>query len=132
MLASARRVAPARLIVVVGAGGDRDQDKRGLMGAATARFADLTVITTDNPRSEDPAAIASEVARGAETSGRSEVTTILERRDAIWFAIGEATSRDVVLILGKGHEQGQEIAGTVVPFDDVAVATAALEGPGNG
>lgn len=132
VLASARRVAPARLIVVVGAGGDRDQDKRALMGSAAARFADLTVITTDNPRSEDPAAIASEVARGAETAGRSKVTTILDRRDAIWYATGAAEPNDVVMILGKGHERGQEIAGAVVPFDDVEVATAALEGLGNG
>ena len=128
VLASARGVTSARLIVVVGAGGDRDHDKRSLMGAAAARFSDLVIVTTDNPRSEDPGAIASEVVRGAKTAARSQVTTILDRGEAIAAAIDRAEPGDVVLILGKGHERGQEVAGTFVPFDDVEVAAMCLEG----
>ena len=128
VLASVRSIVEARLIVIVGAGGDRDQDKRSLMGASAARFADLTIVTTDNPRSEDPRTIADEVARGAEAAGRSQVMTMLDRAEAIEHAIDAAGPGDVVMILGRGHEQGQEIAGTIVPFSDVQVATRALEG----
>jgi UDP-N-acetylmuramoyl-L-alanyl-D-glutamate--2,6-diaminopimelate ligase len=127
VLASTRDFSEGRVTVVIGAGGDRDQDKRSLMGAAAARFSDVTIVTTDNPRSEDPAVIAAEVGRGAETDGRSEVFTILDRREAIIAAIEGATNGDVVMILGKGHEQGQEINGTTIPFDDRAVAVDALE-----
>ncbi|MGI9641497.1 MAG: UDP-N-acetylmuramoyl-L-alanyl-D-glutamate--2,6-diaminopimelate ligase [Acidimicrobiia bacterium] len=132
VLAAARAVTRAGLIVVVGAGGDRDQDKRSLMGAAAARFSDLTIVTTDNPRSEDPAAIAAEVARGAEAARRSKVLTVLDRGEAIETAIGTAEAGDVVMVLGRGHERGQEIAGAVVPFDDVDVATRAVRRVDNG
>lgn len=132
VLSSARAVTRAGLIVVVGAGGDRDQDKRSLMGAAAARFSDLTIVTTDNPRGEEPGAIASEVARGAEAAGRSRVTTVLDREEAIETAIDLAEPGDVVMILGRGHERGQEVAGTVVPFDDVDVAAKALRGASDG
>lgn len=110
-------VGGGRVIAVVGAGGDRDREKRPLMGAAVAT-ADLAVITTDNPRSEDPAFIASEVAAGA----GADALVVVDRREAIRAAIEQATSEDVVLILGKGHEQSQEVAGELRPFDDRQVA----------
>jgi UDP-N-acetylmuramoyl-L-alanyl-D-glutamate--2,6-diaminopimelate ligase len=110
-------VGSGRVIAVVGAGGDRDQDKRPAMGAAAAT-ADLAIITTDNPRSEDPAVIVQQVAAGAGPDARTEV----DRRAAIRLALDEAGPDDVVLVLGKGHEQTQEIAGEFVPFDDRAVA----------
>lgn len=112
-----RDVVEGRVIVVFGAGGDRDRDKRSLMGAAASQ-ADLAIVTSDNPRSEAPEAIVEDVVSGLEGEGISEVN----RRDAIRRAIGEAGPGDVVLILGKGHEQGQEFADHVEPFDDVQVA----------
>jgi UDP-N-acetylmuramoyl-L-alanyl-D-glutamate--2,6-diaminopimelate ligase len=110
-------VTSGRVIAVVGAGGDRDRDKRPLMGAAAAT-ADLTVITSDNPRSEDPGAIVDQVAVGADGRAITEV----DRRAAIRRALDEAAANDVVLILGKGHERTQEIAGEFLPFDDREVA----------
>jgi UDP-N-acetylmuramoyl-L-alanyl-D-glutamate--2,6-diaminopimelate ligase len=116
VIAATRRLAgDARVIAVVGAGGDRDTVKRPLMGAAAAR-ADLAVITSDNPRSEDPAAILAEVAAGAGSRGR--VIEVLDRREAIRRALSEAGEGDVVLVLGKGHEQGQQFGSETVPFDD--------------
>jgi UDP-N-acetylmuramoyl-L-alanyl-D-glutamate--2,6-diaminopimelate ligase len=122
VLRTARELATRRLIVVVGAGGDRDRGKRPLMGAAAARHADVVVITSDNPRSEDPEAIIAAIAEGA-----SEATRIVDRREAIDHAIGLAGPGDVVVIAGKGHETYQEIAGGVkLPFDDREVAREAL------
>jgi UDP-N-acetylmuramoyl-L-alanyl-D-glutamate--2,6-diaminopimelate ligase len=126
VLSSTRRSAPGRVIAVLGAGGDRDQDKRALMGAAAARFADLTVVTTDNPRSEDAGVIASEVARGAEVGGRSDVRTILDRRAAMEWAIDAAQTGDVVMILGRGHERDQDFGDEVIPFRDADVAAEIL------
>ncbi len=124
IVAEARRLATGRIIVVLGAGGDRDRSKRAMMGAAAAT-ADLAVLTTDNPRSEDPAAILAEVAAGVPAG--AEVRTELDRRRAITVAVETAAEGDAVLILGKGHEQGQELGGgVVVPFDDLDVATAAV------
>ncbi|MCB2222944.1 MAG: UDP-N-acetylmuramoyl-L-alanyl-D-glutamate--2,6-diaminopimelate ligase [Actinobacteria bacterium] len=121
VIGATRSLAPgARVLAVVGAGGDRDRAKRPLMGAAAAR-ADVAFFTSDNPRSEDPAAILTAVAAGAE-GGPAEVVTEVDRRAAIGRAIRAAGPGDVVLILGKGHEQGQEIGGEVLPFDDVTVA----------
>jgi UDP-N-acetylmuramoyl-L-alanyl-D-glutamate--2,6-diaminopimelate ligase len=111
-----------RLAVVFGAGGDRDPGKRPLMGAAAARFADRVVITSDNPRSEDPLRIIEAVAAGAGARARREA----DRRRAIETAILEAAPEDVVLVAGKGHESYQEIAGRRLPFSDQAVARAAL------
>lgn len=130
VLGSVRESVSGRVIVVVGAGGDRDADKRELMGAAASRFADLTIVTTDNPRSEDPLAIASSVERGAKVDARGEVVLVLDRAEAIAHAIGQAVDGDMVLILGKGHEQGQDINGVIHPFDDRAVASDALTGRG--
>ncbi|MEV6139798.1 UDP-N-acetylmuramoyl-L-alanyl-D-glutamate--2,6-diaminopimelate ligase [Nocardia sp. NPDC051990] len=119
-----------RLAVVVGAGGDRDAGKRPLMGAAGARGADLLIITDDNPRSEDPAAIRAALCRGAlavQEAERGEVREIGDRAAAIAAAVGWARSGDVVLVAGKGHEAGQEIQGVKHPFDDREVLAAALE-----
>jgi UDP-N-acetylmuramoyl-L-alanyl-D-glutamate--2,6-diaminopimelate ligase len=118
-----RRISNGRLIVVFGAGGDRDQSKRAAMGRAASR-ADLVILTSDNPRSEDPRAIASAVRSGIRPTAR--VVEEPNRRLAIRTALAAARSGDLVLVLGKGHEQGQEIAGRVEPFDDRAVVREEL------
>jgi len=115
-----------RVIVVFGCGGDRDRAKRPMMGEVATRLADLAVLTSDNPRSEDPLAIMAEVRAGVR---RPEVlVSEPDRGAAIALAISAAQPGDVVLVTGKGHEQGQEVRGRVIPFDDRAVAAAALEG----
>jgi UDP-N-acetylmuramoyl-L-alanyl-D-glutamate--2,6-diaminopimelate ligase len=125
VLRAARRLTKGRLISVFGAGGDRDRDKRPKMGRAGAELSDLTVVTSDNPRSEDPEAIVAEVAAGAQTGGELEV--IVDRREAIALALGRAEPGDTVVIAGKGHEQGQEFeAGRKIPFDDREVAREEL------
>jgi UDP-N-acetylmuramoyl-L-alanyl-D-glutamate--2,6-diaminopimelate ligase len=120
----------ARVICVFGAGGDRDRGKRPLMGAIAARLADVAIVTSDNPRSEDPDAIIAEILAGAapaRTLGMPPLAALADRHAAIERAITAARAGDVVLIAGKGHEQGQEFAdGRKVPFDDVAVAREAL------
>ncbi|MHB1999886.1 MAG: UDP-N-acetylmuramoyl-L-alanyl-D-glutamate--2,6-diaminopimelate ligase [Solirubrobacteraceae bacterium] len=127
-LRAARELARGRVICVFGAGGDRDRGKRPLMGEIGARLADVAIVTSDNPRSEQPDAIVAQVLAGATDAGRAgEVAVELDRRRAIEAAIGRARHGDVVLIAGKGHEQGQEFAGGVkLPFDDVAVARECL------
>ena len=124
VVASARRITEGRVIAVVGAGGDRDREKRPAMGAAAAA-ADLAVITSDNPRSEDPAAIIAEVIAGIPEG--ADVITEPDRRTAIRSALSSAGDADLVLILGKGHEQGQEFDDTVLPFDDRVVAAEELQ-----
>ncbi len=124
-----RARTPGRLVTVLGCGGDRDRSKRPLMGATAARHADLTVITDDNPRSEDPAAIRAAALAGARevpAVDRGEVREVADRREAIRYALGAARPGDTVLVLGKGHEQGQELAGVVHPFDDRVVVTEEL------
>ena len=116
-IAALKPHAPGRLIVVIGAGGDRDIGKREPMGAVAAAMADAVIVTDDNPRSEDPAAIRAAVLRGAPGA-----TDIADRRTAIGAAIGMADAEDIVLIAGKGHEQGQIVGDLVLPFDDVSVA----------
>jgi UDP-N-acetylmuramoyl-L-alanyl-D-glutamate--2,6-diaminopimelate ligase len=106
-----------RLIVVFGAGGDRDPGKRELMGQAAAAGADLVIVTDDNPRSEDPAAIRRDLLAGAPAA-----RDIGDRRAAIAAAVAEAGADDIVLIAGKGHETGQIVGDLVLPFDDVQVA----------
>ncbi len=125
VVAAARELTDARVIVVVGAGGDRDREKRPEMGRAAAA-ADIAIITSDNPRSEDPAAIVDAVARGARSVPGAVVVDEPDRRTAISRAIDMAGPDDLVLILGKGHERGQEIGGVVHPFDDRAVAAEIL------
>jgi len=120
-----RSGATAPLVVVVGAGGDRDTSKRGPMGEVAARGADLVIVTDDNPRSEDPAAIRAAVLAGARRVDPDRVREVADRGSAIRAAI-EAAGTGTVLVAGKGHEQGQEVAGTIHPFDDRAAARAAL------
>lgn len=115
-----------RLISIIGAGGDRDIAKRAMMGATAVRCSDLTIVTTDNPRSEDPGAIAEEIGRGAHAQVDANVELILDRRAAIVRAVGVAGAGDTVVVLGKGHEQGQEIGSVVLPFDDRDEARRAL------
>jgi UDP-N-acetylmuramoyl-L-alanyl-D-glutamate--2,6-diaminopimelate ligase len=125
-LTAARELAGGgRVIVVFGAGGDRDHAKRPMMGEAAARLADLAFLTSDNPRSEDPQAIIDEVRSGVTATDRLVVEP--DRAAAIDAAIAVAQSGDVVVIAGKGHETGQETAGIVEPFDDRVVALGALE-----
>ena len=119
-----RPLTEGRLIIVIGAGGDRDPGKRPLMGAAAARLADLLVVTDDNPRSEDPATIRAAMLGGAlevAESARAQVLEVSDRREAIRLAVSSAKSGDTVIVAGKGHETGQEIDGTVHPFDDRVV-----------
>nr|WP_308220391.1 UDP-N-acetylmuramoyl-L-alanyl-D-glutamate--2,6-diaminopimelate ligase [Pimelobacter simplex] len=125
VLRTLRPVTRGRLIVVIGAGGDRDRGKRPVMGAIAAELADLVVVTDDNPRTEDPAAIRAEVLAGART-GTAEVREIGDRRTAIGEALALAGDGDVVLVAGKGHETGQEVAGVVHPFDDREVVREVL------
>ncbi len=124
VVAAARALTAGRVILVVGAGGDRDRSKRPLMGEAASR-ADQVMVTSDNPRSEDPAAIMSEVAAGVSAS-TTQLTTEIDRRRAIRAAVRSASPGDMVLILGKGHEVGQEFADRTVAFDDREVAREEL------
>ncbi|MGZ8762173.1 MAG: glutamate ligase domain-containing protein, partial [Acidimicrobiia bacterium] len=115
-----------RVFVVFGCGGDRDRGKRREMGRVAGEGSDLVVVTSDNPRSEDPVSIATMVAEGvARTDSRAVLE--LDRRAAIRLAIAEAGPGDVVLIAGKGHESGQTTGTTTVPFDDRVVAREELE-----
>ena len=125
-LADARggKAGGGKLWVVFGAGGDRDAGKRALMGAAAAQGADVVVVTSDNPRTESPEAIVSQVAAGAERA--HELITIVDRRQAIFHAIARAAPADVVLIAGKGHESYQIVGADKLPFSDVSHARAAL------
>jgi UDP-N-acetylmuramoyl-L-alanyl-D-glutamate--2,6-diaminopimelate ligase len=121
-LRAARGLGDGRVIVVFGAGGDRDRGKRPLMGKIAAEHSDLAIVTSDNPRSEDPLAIIQDVLQGTGV----DVEIDPDRRTAIHRAIGLAGAGDVVVIAGKGHERGQDIAGVVHPFDDREVAREAL------
>ena len=122
VLAAARQFCRGRLWVVFGAGGDRDPMKRPLMGAACARLADRVVVTSDNPRSEDPLKIIGDILKGM--GDARDVTVEPDRRRAIGRALADAAAGDVVIIAGKGHETTQEIAGVKHPFDDREVARA--------
>jgi UDP-N-acetylmuramoyl-L-alanyl-D-glutamate--2,6-diaminopimelate ligase len=128
VLRAARRLTGGRLISVFGAGGDRDRDKRPKMGRAGAELSDLAVVTSDNPRSEDPESIVAEVAAGAGgVAGAAELQVVVDRREAIALALARAEPGDTVVIAGKGHEQGQEFeAGRKIPFDDREVAREEL------
>ncbi len=118
VLDTARRIAgDGRVLVVFGCGGDRDRDKRPLMGAVAAERADVVVVTSDNPRSEDPERIAADVVSGA-VAGGSRPEIELDRRRAVRRVLGLARPGDVVVVAGKGSEQGQEASGVTVPFDD--------------
>jgi UDP-N-acetylmuramoyl-L-alanyl-D-glutamate--2,6-diaminopimelate ligase len=127
-LRTLRGARPGRLVVVLGAGGDRDRAKRPLMGQAAARAADVVIVTDDNPRSEDPAAIRAAVLAGTASSGASGPTVIevADRRAAVLEGVRQAWDGGTLLVAGKGHESGQEIAGVVHPFDDRDVVRQAL------
>jgi len=116
-IAALRPHVTGRLIIVIGAGGDRDEGKRAAMGAVAARLSDVVIVTDDNPRSEDPAAI-----RRAVLEGAPDASEIGDRREAIGAALAMAKGGDIVLIAGKGHEQGQVVGDRVLEFDDVTVA----------
>ena len=119
----AAEVGQGRLHVVFGAGGDRDRAKRPLMGEAAAARADRVIVTSDNPRSEDPDAIVDQIMEGTGPDAEREV----DRRRAIELAVATAAAGDVVVVAGKGHEQGQEFeGGRKEPFDDVTVVREAL------
>ncbi|MFE2009686.1 UDP-N-acetylmuramoyl-L-alanyl-D-glutamate--2,6-diaminopimelate ligase [Streptomyces sp. NPDC059491] len=129
VLRSLREVTEGSLHVVIGCGGDRDTTKRGPMGAAAARLADTAVLTSDNPRSEDPLKILAAMLAGAAevpAEERGEVLVLADRAAAVAAAVARARPGDTVLVAGKGHEQGQEIAGVVRPFDDRQVLRAAI------
>jgi UDP-N-acetylmuramoyl-L-alanyl-D-glutamate--2,6-diaminopimelate ligase len=135
VLATLRTRAPRRLLVVLGAGGDRDHDKRPLMGAAAASGAERVWVTDDNPRSEDAAKIRAAVMSGATAAAQQSgavVVEVADRRGAIGAAVREAHAGDVVIVVGKGHESGQEIAGVVHPFDDRVVMAEELASLGVG
>jgi UDP-N-acetylmuramoyl-L-alanyl-D-glutamate--2,6-diaminopimelate ligase len=132
VLRAARSVSrDGRVVCVFGCGGDRDRSKRPLMGAVVARLADVCVVTSDNPRSEDPAAIVGEILEGvnAERADGADIVDV-DRRAAIGAALGSARRGDVVVIAGKGHETGQEFAEVTLPFDDRIVAHEALNSMG--
>ncbi|MFP5297446.1 MAG: UDP-N-acetylmuramoyl-L-alanyl-D-glutamate--2,6-diaminopimelate ligase [Actinomycetota bacterium] len=130
VLVAARRLASARggrVIAVFGAGGDRDRGKRPLMGMAAARNADVVVVTSDNPRSEDPEAIIGEILEGVGTVRAEGPDAVhVDRRAAIEYAVAAAKDGDVVVIAGKGHETGQQFADRTIPFDDRIVAREVL------
>jgi len=139
LLETARPLAAGRIITVFGCGGDRDRTKRPLMGAVAARLSDVVVVTSDNPRSEDPGEIIEQIKRGivspddrggARARPRAKETrclAIVDRKEAIERAVREALPGDLILIAGKGHEKYQVIGERVMPFDDVDVASTALE-----
>jgi UDP-N-acetylmuramoyl-L-alanyl-D-glutamate--2,6-diaminopimelate ligase len=141
LLETARPLARGRVITVFGCGGDRDRTKRPLMGAVAGRLSDVVVLTSDNPRSEDPEAIIEEIKKGLVPPERPLVrnghpvapvktavwTAIVDRRQAITRAIVDARPGDLVVIAGKGHEKYQEIGGRTFPFDDALVAREALD-----
>jgi UDP-N-acetylmuramoyl-L-alanyl-D-glutamate--2,6-diaminopimelate ligase len=133
-LQALRPLTRGQLIIVLGCGGDRDRSKRAVMGEVAARGADVLIVTDDNPRSEDPAAIRAAMLAGARAVPPGQSARILERGDratAISTAIGLAQPGDTVLVAGKGHETGQEVAGTMLAFDDVTVLRAALAAHGH-
>ena len=130
LLETARPLAQNRVMTVFGCGGDRDRTKRPLMGAVAARLSDVVVLTSDNPRSEDPSRIIEEVKRGVQPPHeRASVPlfTIVDRAEAIEFAVQSAEPGDLVLLAGKGHEKSQIVGSRELPFDEVVIARDALD-----
>ena len=129
LLETARPLALKRVVTLFGCGGDRDRTKRPLMGAVASRLSDVVIVTSDNPRSEDPVRIIQEIKRGIQHADRetSEVLSIVDRKEAIEKAIALAQPGDLVLLAGKGHEKTQVIGTREIPFDEVAIARGALE-----
>lgn len=127
VLATLRPLAPGRLFVVFGAGGDRDRGKRPLMGEIAGRGADVVVVTDDNPRSEDPALIRAAIVEAARAAAHAEVVEIGDRKEAIFDAVSRLRAGDALVVAGKGHESGQILGDQVLPFSDHAVVAAALQ-----
>jgi UDP-N-acetylmuramoyl-L-alanyl-D-glutamate--2,6-diaminopimelate ligase len=130
VLRSLRPVTRGALIIVLGCGGDRDRAKRPMMGAAAASLADVAILTSDNPRSEDPLAILAAMLDGVLSVPRAQRARVVvepDRAAAIWQAVSLATPGDVIVVAGKGHETGQYVGGAVLPFDDRQVTADALE-----
>jgi UDP-N-acetylmuramoyl-L-alanyl-D-glutamate--2,6-diaminopimelate ligase len=124
VLQTLRALQPRRIITVFGCGGDRDRAKRPLMGAAAAELSDFSIVTSDNPRSENPESIIHEIVSGMR-GGAMEV--VVDRKEAICRAVQRAEDHDIVLIAGKGHETTQVTGSRVEPFSDLAVAQSAIE-----
>ncbi len=125
-LVTVKEFARGRVFCVVGCGGDRDKGKRPIMAQIATKYADITVLTSDNPRSEDPEAIIADMTAGIAGVAADRYVTLTDRREAIGYAIRQAKADDVILIAGKGHETYQIIKGNVLPFDDRAVARDAI------
>ncbi|HOT97463.1 MAG TPA: UDP-N-acetylmuramoyl-L-alanyl-D-glutamate--2,6-diaminopimelate ligase [bacterium] len=123
VLGLARGLNPRRLITVFGCGGDRDKEKRPIMGGVASRFSDVVILTADNPRTEDPEAILDDITAGCDAA---KVTRIIDRHEAIQHAITTAQAGDIVMILGKGHETTQTLMDRTIPFNDREEAEAAL------
>ena len=126
VLAAAREFTPGKIITVLGCGGDRDKGKRPLMGRALLQGSDFAIFTSDNPRSENPVDILADMTAGVALDESSLV--IVDRDEAIRKAVAVAKPGDTVLILGKGHESGQEVLGVIAPFDDRLQLARAIEG----
>jgi len=126
LLETIRELKPPRILLVFGAGGDRDKGKRARMGEAAASLADVTFLTSDNPRSEDPAAIIADIEKGFPLKGAKEYHKVPDRKEAIARALGLAKKGDYVLIAGKGHEKYQVIKEHKIPFDDAEIARSLL------
>ncbi|MDI6756609.1 MAG: UDP-N-acetylmuramyl-tripeptide synthetase, partial [Endomicrobiia bacterium] len=120
-------IGPSRLITVFGCGGDRDRTKRPLMGAAAVASSDMVVVTSDNPRTEDPHKIILDIEIGIKKAGASNYRIIMDRKEAIDFAVSAARPGDIVLLAGKGHEEYQIIGEDRIPFSDYDTAVAALK-----
>lgn len=127
LLLTVSELNPRRIIVVFGAGGDRDRKKRPKMGEVAGRFADIPIITSDNPRSEDPLAIIKDIEVGLKKSGNKNYIIIPDRKEAIYKAISIAEEGDFVILAGKGHEEYQIIGNQRIPFSDIEVAKLAIE-----
>jgi UDP-N-acetylmuramoyl-L-alanyl-D-glutamate--2,6-diaminopimelate ligase len=128
ILRTGRQIVQNRLITVFGCGGDRDRTKRPLMGRIAAQWSDFSIVTSDNPRSEEPEAIIDEIVPGLDTVENSHYAKIVDRRDAIEHALRLAKPGDLVIIAGKGHETYQLVKDQVLDFDDRKVAREILKG----
>ena len=121
------RTGNEKVITVIGCGGDRDRAKRPIMAAVACEFADQVILTSDNPRSEDPTAIIEDMKKGVEGQHYKKTLSIVDRREAIRTACTMAAPGDILLIAGKGHEKYQEVAGVKHPFDDFQILGETLK-----